>query len=91
MAAGHQVVHLVHRQWGDEVDAGVAVQVLMGRLLDHRGEVDRIDQLHVGEGVRHPAQGGHNIGHGLSVVLPPVAGDQDHLSVDIIQIIEDAF
>ena len=33
MAAGHQVVHLVHRQWGDEVDAGVAVQVLMGRLL----------------------------------------------------------
>ena len=91
MAAGHQVVHLVHRQWGDEVDAGVAVQVLMGRLLDHRGEVDRIDQLHVGEGVGHPAQGGHDVGHRRSVVLPPVAGDRDHLSVDIIQIIEDAF
>ena len=26
---------------------------------------------------------------GCAVVLPPVAGDQDHLSVDIIQIIED--
>ena len=35
MAAGHQVVHLVHRQRGDEVDAGMPVQILVGGLLHH--------------------------------------------------------
>ena len=73
------------------MDAGVAVQILVGGLLHHGGQVDGIDQLHLWEGVGHPAQGGHDVGHRRSVVLPPVAGDQDHLSVDIIQIIEDAF
>ena len=63
----------------------------MGSLLDHGGEVDGVDQLHLGEGVGNAAQGGHDVGHGLTVVFPAVAGDQDHLSVDIIQIIEDAF
>ena len=50
--------------------------------------MDGIDQLRLGEGVSGPAQGGHDVGHGLAVVLPAVAGDEYHFSVDIIQIIQ---
>ena len=42
IAPGHQVVHLVHGQGGNEMDAGVAVQILVGGLLHHGGQVDRI-------------------------------------------------
>ena len=70
------------------MDAGVVVQILVGRFLDDRGEVDGIDQLRLGEGVSGPAQGGHDVGHGLAVVLPAVAGDEYHFSVDIIQIVQ---
>ena len=89
MAAGHEVVHLVHRQRSDEVDAGMVVQILVGGLLDHRREVYGVDQLHLGEGIGNAVQGGHDVGHGLAVVFPAVAGDQDHLPVLIIQIVED--
>ena len=89
MAPGHEVVHLPHVQGGGEVDAGVVVQIFVGRLLDHGGEVDRGDQLRLRKGVGDAPQGGHDVGHGLAVVLPPVAGDQNYLSVDIIQIIQD--
>ena len=47
IAPGHQVVHLVHGQGGEEVDAGVVVQILMGGLLNHGGEVYGVDQLHL--------------------------------------------
>ena len=85
---GHEVVHLVGGQGVDEVDAGVAGQVLPRRLPHHRGQVDGVDQLHVGEGVGNAAQGGHDVGHGLAVVLPPVAGHQDDPLPRVVQAVE---
>ena len=84
-------MHLVHGQGGDEVDAGVTVQILVGGLLHHGGQVNGIDQLHLGEGIGHPAQGGHDVGHGLAVILPPVAGDQNDLFALIVQLIQNIF
>ena len=71
------------------MDAFVVVQMLVGRLLHHRGQVDGIDQLHIGESVCHTAQGSHDVGHGLTVVFPTMAGDKDDFAVDIIQLIQD--
>jgi len=51
--------------------------------------VDRIDQLHIGEGVGDPPQGCHNVGHGLPVVLTPVTGDQDDPAGGVVQTVED--
>ena len=73
------------------MNAGVAVQVLMGRLLDHRGQMNGVDQFGVREGVGHPAQGGHDGGHRLAVVLPPGTSDQNYFSVHIIQAVQDSF
>ena len=50
--------------------------------------MDGVDQLRVREGVGDAAQGGHDIGHGLTVVLPAVAGDQDHPAVLVVQAVE---
>ena len=90
MAPGHEIVHLVHRQGGNQVDAGVSVQIGVGGLLHHRGQMDGVDHLHVGECVRQPPQGGHDLGHGLAVVLPAVAGDQDHFLPQVVQLVQDA-
>ena len=57
----------------------------LGRLLNHGGEVDGVDQLRLREGVGQTAQGGHDAGHGLAVVFPPVAGDKDYLPAAIIK------
>ena len=85
---GHQVVHLLHVQGIDEMDAVVAGQVLGRRLPHHGRQVDRVHQLHVLKGLGHPAEGGHDVGHGLAVILPPVAGDQDDLLMFIVQLVE---
>ena len=85
VAPGHKVVHLPHVQRGNQVDAGVVVQIFVGRLLNHGGEMDGVDQLRLREGVGQAAQGGHDVGHGLAVILPPVAGDEDHLPIAIIK------
>ena len=42
-----------------------------------------IDQFHLGEGIGDAAQSGHDVGHGLTVILTAVAGDQNDLPVGI--------
>mgnify|MGYP001527231301 CR=1 FL=1 len=70
MSARHQIVHLLHIQRVDEMDAVVAGQILARRLPHHRGQMHGIDQLYVGKGLNDAAQGGHDMGHGRAVVLP---------------------
>ena len=82
-------MHLVGGEPIDEVDTVVAAEVLPRRLPHHRGQVNRVDQLHLREGVRHPAQSRHDVGHGLAVVLPPVAGHEDDLSAGVVQMVEE--
>ena len=88
VAPGHEIVHLLHVQRLDEVDARMAGEVLPRRFPHYRGQVDGIDQLRLREGVRHPAQGGHDICHGRSVVLPAVAGHQQDAPAGIVQAVE---
>ena len=71
------------------MDVGKPVQIPMGTLLHHRGQVDWVDQLCLAvEGQGQPPQGGHDLFHGCPVVFPPVAGDHDHLFPLVIQLIE---
>ncbi|MPM21847.1 hypothetical protein SDC9_68297 [bioreactor metagenome] len=85
MAQGHEIVHFVGGQRCDEVNAGVPGKISARGLLHHRRQVDRIDQLGIGESIGNPAQGGHDVFHGPAVVFPPVAGDEDHFFALVIQ------
>ena len=73
---------------GNEVDAVVAGEVFPGHGLDHRRQVDGIDQLGFWEILRDAAQGAHDVLHGPAIVLPPVAGDQDDLAAGVVQVVE---
>ena len=70
------------------MNAGVAGQVLPRRLPDHRGQVEGVHQLHVGEGLGQPPQGGHDVGHRFPIILPPVAGHQKDPAVLVVQLVE---
>ena len=61
------------------------VQAPVGTLLHRRAEMHRVDQLRLRVGFGDMGQGGHDIFHGLSIVLPAVAGDQNHLFPGVIQ------
>ena len=51
--------------------------------------MDRVHQLGLGVGLHQPAQGVHNLGHRRAVVLPPVAGDQNHFFPIIVQLVQE--
>ena len=76
---GHEVVHLGHVQGGDQVDPGVVPQEAVGAVLDHGAQVDGVHHLHVGILLHNGPDGGENGLHGGAIVLPPVAGQGDHL------------
>ena len=71
------------------MDARVAGEVLSGGLPHHRREVDGVDQLGLRMVLHQPPQGRHDMGHGLPVIFPPVAGHQDHPTPLIVQFIEE--
>ena len=81
-------MHLVGGEGRCEEHVGDIPQVPPGALLDHRAQVDRIDQHHVLVGAGDVGQGGHDVLHGLTVVLPPVAGHQHHLFALVGQAVE---
>ena len=79
-------MHFVGGQRFNEVDVVQPVQLSVGRLLHHRGQVHRVNQLHlvlIGQG--QPPQGSHDLLHGFAVVFPAVAGDHDHLFAFVVQ------
>ena len=89
VGTGHEVVHLGHVQGSDQVDPGVVTQEAVGAVLDHGAQVDggtpppRWDFLYNGP------DGGENGLHGGAVVLlPPVAGEGDHLFFREIQAVQ---
>ena len=81
-------MHLVGGQRVDQVDPGHTPQIGIHRLPDHRGEMHRIHQLHVLVFLRNLPQGQHDVLHRLTVVLPPVAGDQDDLLLPVGQVVQ---
>ena len=66
----------------------MAGEVLPRRLPHHWGQMDGVDQLGLREVLGDPPEGPHDVGHGLAVVLPPVAGHQDDLFPLVIQGVE---
>ena len=70
------------------MDARMAGQIFFRRLPHHRGEMDRIDQLHLPVALRQTAQRRHDVLHGRPVIFPSVARHQDHFFSVIVQFIE---
>ena len=81
-------MHLLHVQRHDEVYILDAVQIAVGTLLYRRAQMNRVDQLSLGVGLGDMGQGGHDVLHGLPIVLPAVAGDQNHLFAPVIQAVQ---
>ena len=77
-----------HVQGSDQVDPGVVTQEAVGAVLDHGAQVDGVHHLHVGILVYNGPDGGENGLHGGAVVLPPVAGEGDHLFFREIQAVQ---
>ena len=50
--------------------------------------MDGIDQLHILIAIGNSPQGSHDVGHGLTVIFPPMAGNQNDLLPLIIQMVE---
>ena len=67
------------------MDPFVVREVPLGHLLHRRGQVYGIDQFHLRKILHQAAQGTHDVFHGLAIVLPPVAGDQNDPLPRIIQ------
>ena len=87
VAARHEVVHLVRAQRVDEVHARRTGKELLRVLAHDRAEVHGIDQLAVFVLEGNIAQRGHDVLHGLTVILAAVAGDEHDFS-RIVQLVE---
>ena len=70
------------------MDPGVVPQEAVGAVLDHGAQVDGVHHLHVGILVYNGPDGGENGLHGGAIVLPPVAGQGDHLFSREIQVVQ---
>ena len=70
------------------MDVPDPVQMAVGALLDHRAEVDGIDQFHIRMGPGDLCQCRHNVLHALAVVLPAVAGHKEDLFAVIRQCVQ---
>ena len=88
MTAGHEIVHILHVDGVDEMDPGQVLQNAEDAVPDHRAQVDGVDQLQLRVGGGQLPEGLHDVHHGLSVVLPAVAGDGDDPPMGEVQLIQ---
>ena len=70
------------------MNPGMAGEILLGHFLNHRREMDRIDQFGLWKILRDPTQRLHNMLHRFSIVLSAVTGDQDDFLSGIVQLVQ---
>ena len=71
----HEIMHLIRGQGLDQMNPGMAGEILLGHFLNHRREMDGIDQFGLWKILRDPTQRLHNMLHRFSIVLSAVTGD----------------
>ena len=79
-AAGNEIVHFLHIDRVDEVDAVMTAKDGEGALAHDRAEVHGVDELAVLILEGDVAQRGHDVLHGLAVILAAVARHEHDLS-----------